>query len=284
MPNPKHYFRPNNPTEAAQRLRERHAYPLNGGGMALSGLDIPHETIVDVQDITALNTIYPMDTSIIIGGGVRLQSVLEEEAIPTAFHEALKRTISPNVLNNTSVMETLTIPNPPPEWIAVLAAYDVGITMMLTNGTEETFSFTETTFVAGEFIGRNLTDGLILNLTIPYMQKGEAIGTAHIARTPADEAIINTAVTVKTHPQDGKVLAAFAAMCGVSSEHTVELLSLGDLYNQPLTDETIERQAQQVQHVLQPPDDYRGSSAYRKAMATVLVRRALTAAASQLTP
>lgn len=282
MINPTDYIRPNSIEEAVRALENADAYPLCGGGLALGTLRFPYNTVVDLQDVPDLVNIYPVDDGITIGSGVMLQKIVDTPEIPLAFRKALLRTLPPNIRNNTSVLETFMVPNTPREWLAVLTAYDATITMMTFEGETVQFSFTESVLVAGKAAGRRLRDGLMLSIFVPGMEKGEAIGSAYVARTPADEPIVNVAVAVRQHT-DGTVLGAFAAICGVSQyDGEAELLSMGELYRKPLTEENITMQANQVPHVIDPPSNYLGSAAYRKRMAHVLVKRALMDAAEQL--
>lgn len=281
MTNPQKYLRPKTAEEAAKHLAESGAYPLGGGAMTLDTLDFPHEIAVDLQDVKDVTSIYSSRNGVIIGGAAKLSAVLEDEHLPQVFKQAIKRTLPPAIRNNTSVTETLLAAQPPREWLALLAAYDVGITTMNGMGEQEQFSITETVLVAGPEMGRDLRDGLLMSIFVPKMGHGEAIGMEHVARTPVDEAIVNAAVIVKTRP-DGTVLAAFAAFCGVTIDHAVEVMALGDLYNKPLNAEHIAAQCDQIPHVLQPMSDYLGSADYRRQMARVVLRRALEDAAAQL--
>ncbi len=282
MIKPTDYTRPHSIEEAVRALENADAYPLCGGALALGTLKFPYDMIVDLQDIPDLVNIYPVDDGITIGSGVMLQQIVDTPDIPLAFRKALLRTLPPNIRNNTSVLETFMVENTPREWLAVLTAYDATITMMNFEGETVQFSFTESALVAGKEVGRRLRDGLMLSIFVPRMGTGEAIGSAYVARTPADEPIVNAAVAVRQH-SDGTVLGAFAAICGVSQYgDEVELLSMGELYRKPLTEENITMQADQVPHVIDPPSDYLGSAAYRKRMARVLVKRALLDAAEQL--
>lgn len=281
MINPKNYERPQTIEEAVRALENSDAYPLRGGALALGTLDFEHATVIDLQDVPELVSIYVVDDGVTIGGGVLLQQIVDTPEVPLAFRRSLLRTLPPNIRNNTSVLETFMVPNPPREWLATMAAYDATITMQDFDGGTKQFSLTESDLVAGKSVGRRIRNGLMISVFVPKMGKGEAIGSAYVARTPADEAIVNAAVAIRVDG-NGQVFGAFAAICGVSQYDEVELLSLGELYKQPLTAESIAHQAAMVPHVIEPPSDYLGSAAYRKQMAQVLVRRALEDAAAQL--
>lgn len=278
--NPKFYTRPRDIEEAVRALENADAFPLNGGALALGVLDVPYTTIVDLQDIPELNNIFDNPNGVTIGSGVMLQSIVESAVVPGAFKQALTRAIPLNIRNNTSVLESLLVPKPPLEWLAMLAAYDVTITTIDYERAQHQFSMTETSLVVGD-MGRSLRHGLMMSIHIPMMTSSDAVGSAYIARTPAGDPIMNVAVAVKIKTGSNTVEGAFAALCGLSEQTPVEVLSLDELYNKPLSTDAISAQATQVPHVLDPPDNYLGSAAYRKAMSETLVRRALEDAAAQ---
>lgn len=261
-------------------LENANAFPLSGGALALGVLNIPYKTIVDLQDIPELIRIFEAPNGITIGSGVMLQDVVDSPAVPPIFKRAITRTLPPNIRNNTSVLESLLVPQPPPEWAAALAAYETTVTMLNYDHEYKQFTMAETTLTAGADAGKSLRDGLMMSLFIPTPHPAEVFGSTHIARTPAGNPIVNVTVAVKINPEDNTVNTAFAALCGVSQKVAVELLSLGDLCGKPLTAESIAAQAAQVPYVLDPPDNYLGSAEYRKTMAATLVRRALDEAAA----
>ncbi|MEM6284931.1 MAG: hypothetical protein AAF787_22260, partial [Chloroflexota bacterium] len=177
--------------------------------------------------------------------------------------------------------ETLLVDRPPLEWLAVLAAYDATLTFMTPDEEQTQFSLSETTAVAGEQ-AHNLHHGLVMSLFIPDMADGTAIGSALIARTPAADPIVNAAVAVQMNSEDNTVHSAIAALGGIKPSPVLEVLSLGELYKQPLTPAAIAHVAEGVTQVVKPEGNYLGSAAYRQAMAGVVVRRALEDAAAQL--
>ncbi|MEL6149774.1 MAG: FAD binding domain-containing protein [Chloroflexota bacterium] len=279
--NPQAYVRAFTMEEAVRALENASAFPLSGGALALGMLDVPYEVIVDVQNVPDLNKIIKTPEGVSIGGAVKLQAVVDFPDVPVAFKRAITRTLPENIRNNTSVMETLLVDRPPMEWTAVLTAYDTTVTFMTPDEEQSQFSLTETTLVAGE-PGHNLRYGLITNVFIPDVPEGVAIGSAFISRTPASDPIVNAAVTVYMDTATNTVHAAMAAVGGVKSLPPMDMLSLGELYRQPLTPQNIAQVAEAVTHVVKPMSNYLGSAAYRKAMAGVVVRRALEDAAAQL--
>jgi CO/xanthine dehydrogenase FAD-binding subunit len=98
-----------------------------------------------------------------------------------------------------------------------------------------------------------------------------------IARTPLDESIVSA--TAAFHLHDGLCQKVRIAVSGVSTTPqrlpTVEQAVEG----KALSAEVIQSAAAAVAAAIgDPPADYRGSAEYRRAMAGVMVRRALAEA------
>lgn len=280
MTHPKQYLRPTTPEEAAVMLASPSAYGISGGALALGRLDLPYETLVDVDGIGELQQTRVDAHGITFGTAVKLQALVEHPQLSPLHKRALTRAIPVNLRNNTSILEALTVQRFPSEWVTLLAAQDARITRMDESGVTETFSITETQLVAGG-TGRLLLHGLLTELHIQHLAENEALGMAHVARTPAADPIVSAAVIVRLQA-DKTVFGAFAALYGASGTHPIDVFSLGDLYNKPLSAQSIAAQAAAIGHVVSPRGDYLGSADYRRQMSQVVVRRALEDAAAQL--
>lgn len=110
--------------------------------------------------------------------------------------------------------------------------------------------------------GRAVGRGLIIELRMPWPAESVGGGLAHVARTPSDHPLV-AAVAVRT----GR--SACVAVGGIAREPVV--LHLDDAA-------AWERTLAQTLPGLDTPDDFRGSAAYRRAMAVVVTRRALAQA------
>ncbi len=101
-------------------------------------------------------------------------------------------------------------------------------------------------------------------------------GLACLGRTPHDRPIVAAAAVIT---RQGDVVARLRlAMSGIAGTPVrlseVEVVLVGH----PLTDETLAEVLAGLGEQLEPPDDFRGSAEYRRAMAPILARRALLAA------
>lgn len=96
---------------------------------------------------------------------------------------------------------------------------------------------------------------------------------ARVARTPADAAIVGAAALIE---RDGAVCrAARLALAGVADLPLDLTDAVADLAGRPATAAAIAEAVGRATAGLRPPTDFRGSSAYRRAMAEVLAGRAL---------
>ncbi|MBW4438694.1 MAG: FAD binding domain-containing protein [Pleurocapsa minor GSE-CHR-MK-17-07R] len=265
------YFRPKSLPEITSLWAD---YPdallLSGGALTLNALDVPASVVVDVQEVPGLKRVEPHDSGLTVGGAVTLARLLEQPSVPNAFHHALARALSPNVLNNTSVMESLSNRNHPllAEWLTVLAAHDVGIEVFFPATGAQVMTNFETLLDDPAF-----GDAVAISLFIPHLGARQALATAHVARTPADRAIVCAAAFAEIDAS-GMVTAAFVALAGASA-HPVLALELDGLIGGPLNSETIAAASAGISGHTDPPDDYLGSAEYRAHMAQVCTARAL---------
>jgi carbon-monoxide dehydrogenase medium subunit len=277
MHNPRRYYRPKTLDEAIKLAGQPGALALSGGALSFGALGLTYDTIVDLQIIAEIRQIERIGDSISIGGAVTLQQVVEAAEVPDVLKRALTRTLPLNTRNGASVAESLTVKDPPREWFAALVAWDVGVEQILPDGKRVIDGVASLLEGTSE---RRLASGIITRLDIPAPGEHEAIGTAFVARTPADEPIVNAAAYVM-FDAEANVESAFAAICGASPGLIVNL-SLETLCGNPLNEGNIASAAGWVMTQVDPAADYRGSAEYRREMARVTVQRALLECKEQL--
>jgi aerobic carbon-monoxide dehydrogenase medium subunit len=251
-------------------LEELHALTLTpdtlavaGGALLFGQFEPPYEQFIDLQAVENLRSILESDHWLLFGGAVMLSEMLASPLVDVTYKRALRRTLNPNLCNNASVGETL-IARRPIEWLALLAAADARV------------SFTpESEIEAGYPSVRDLEQldlrkTVITNITAP--RRG-LLGSAFVARTPADLPIVCTAVSVSLNA-DGTIASADAALGGVSADlHFVERLT--ELEGSDWRTVDFSRAAAAVRDHVSPVGDVFGSADYRREMAAVLTRRAL---------
>ncbi len=257
-------------------LLQRGALPLAGGALTFNRLQAQAELVADVSGIEALRRVIDHDSGLTLGGAVMLGALLEMPAVPTALRQTLTRVVSPHVLNHTSIAESLTGRSHPlmREWLTALAALDAGVEVYHAAHDARTCVSIDA-LLAGE-----ADTGAIIGLFLPRLQAGQALAAAQVSRTPADVPIVNVAVLVTLEP-DGRVQQASAALGGVSPALVLNV-ALHGLSGSPLSEAAISAAAEEAASAFAPPDDYLGSSAYRREMGRVLTARVLQDSQRQL--
>jgi aerobic carbon-monoxide dehydrogenase medium subunit len=281
MANPKFYDRPKT-LEEAIKLAAHSDIALAGGALTFGRLDLPYTRVVDLQDVAELKHIERHEDSIVIGAAVMLQEVVNSPDIPDALKRSLTRAVPLNIRDGASVGESLMAPNPPHEWLAALAALNAQVehtrpwqTMKLTGP-----QFWEQP--VEEFVKVAQIEpfqGLISRIRLDALHPGEALGSAFVARTPADEPIVNAAAFVRV--SDNRVSDVYTTLCGACFEPVIKL-ELSNLLGRPLDEANIASVVKTVAPRLNPVADFRGSVEYRREMARVCVQRALLDCLEQL--
>jgi aerobic carbon-monoxide dehydrogenase medium subunit len=117
---------------------------------------------------------------------------------------------------------------------------------------------------------------LIVEVRVPPATGAVGSGLASIARTPADRPIVVVAAWLQREQEQYGWVRLAAGGVGPSPVrlHAAEEVLAGQIASGP----KLAAAADAAAAVVEPPEDYRGSSAYRRAMVQVLVKRAVAAA------
>lgn len=277
MTNPTTYRRPQSLDEAIEYLAEPDSIALAGGALLFGGLELPFASVIDLQDITELQQIERTQEGITIGGAAWLQDVVESPYIFAALKRSITRSVPLNIRNRTSVAESVMVAQPPCEWAAALVALDARVEQVGPDREDLRLRTMENFLQYGD---RQHAQSIITKIYIPLPQTRAALGTAFVARTPADEAIVCAAVAV-TLNDSGRVTKATAGIAGASAQPVLQI-ELSTLIDNPLDEANIGSAAKLVPTRVSPVGDYRGSEDYRREMARVLTQRALLDCLAQL--
>lgn len=270
MSNPKTYCRPTSLEEALTLAAEPGAIALAGGALLFGRQELPFETVIDLQNIAALRQITAEENGVSLGAAVTLQELVESDLVILFLKQSLQRALPLNQRNGASIGESLLLQAPPREWLAALVALDVGVTRLLPGGESVTDGIASLIDGSAEHA---LREGILTGLFVPALHPREAVGAAYVARTPADEPLVNAAAFVQLDA-DNRVDSAFAAICGASVEPVISLY-LDTLAGNPLDEANIASAVKAIAPRVQPVGDYLGSADYRREMARVTVQRAL---------
>ncbi len=274
MINPKTYYRPRSLEEALNYTNEPGSIAIAGGGLLLGGVTLPYESVVDLQDLSELKQIRQSDDGWWIGGAAVLEAVVQQRELPAQMRSAITRTMPLNLRSNVSAAESLVAPQPRDEWLAALAALDAQVEHVgFRKGqlSEQTQRHPVLDFVSAVREHGYPYGGLVIGLHIGAING--LLGTAFVARTPADLPIVSAAAHVELDA-DQRVTAARLIVTGASEAPAV-LIAADSLMGQVLDDETIAAFVRTVPQQVSPVADYRGSVDYRRQMAAVMVKRAL---------
>lgn len=193
-----------------------------------------------------------------------LQSLLDDPACPALLSRTLRTGHAWQMRNETTVGRSLRTPQLVPQWTAALLALGAVVTVEGDEGSEE---------IGLEAVVRREIKGELTQLRIPHQDRVRW-GAAHVARAPSDDPIVAALAVVRWG--DGVVEDARLTLTGVSSEAVWIADASRLLVGQKLDRDRIEEVASAVVDQVEPQGDYLGSEAYRRAMAGVLTRRALS--------
>ncbi len=250
MTKPTAYHRPTTLDEALRTMAEPGAVALAGGALLFGTLESTHDSIVDLQGVVELNQIEVNRSNVRIGAAVKLQAVIEHPDVLPIFKRALSRTLPLNLRNNTSVGETFLV-DPPREWLAALMAIDAGIERAFPDGERMVDGLLS---LLDGSARRPASKGFITAVEVPTLRAGEMLGSAFVARTPADQPIVNAAVFARVD-SNRTVEIAFAAIGGASAQ-PVAALSLRSLEGNPLDEANIASAVKQVAAQVDPLGDF----------------------------
>jgi carbon-monoxide dehydrogenase medium subunit len=275
LPNLRAYHRPTTLDEAVRLIRPPAVVPLGGGTVLLPARDPAVEEVVDLSGL-GLTYIRAGEDGIRIGATTPLQHLLESPPLAdlTRGHigPVLRLTASRNLRGQATVGGTVASGGPENPFLVLLLALDAGLTVYQ----PEASSLSLAAFLEDRdtLLRRGV---LITELFIPNPRAPYGLGFAHVGRTPRDRPIVCAAAFLHL---DGGVCREVRLALGGVAEHPLRARDAeAFLQGRPPTPENIQKAASRAAAPLNPPGDFRGSSEYRRAMAEVLARRALSQAA-----
>ena len=216
MRNPTAYYRPRTIAEAVRLLAQPHltSVLLSGGAFRLAADDADYEAVVDLQAIPELSRIESDAAGLLwLGANATLEETAAHPATPPLLRRALTRAIPPARRNGVSLGELIEFPAQAAEVIVALLALDTTLVFALPD--EQRLPLAE--LISASASSDLPRKGLITALTIPAAGISQGTGAAHVARTPADAAIVYAAAVI-TLDGGGRVAQARLALSGVWPE------------------------------------------------------------------
>ncbi len=271
LPNLRIYHRPESLEEAVRLIRPPAVVPLGGGTVLLPTRDPAVEEVVDLSRL-GLTYIQAVENGIRIGATTSLQRLLESPLLMDwtggYMGLVLRLTASRNLRGQATVGGTVAAGDPENPLLVLLLALDAHLTVYQP---EPSYLSLERFLAVRDDLRRE--GALITELFIPAPSSSRRIGFAHVGRTPRDRPIVCAAACVDV---DGEICREVRLALGGVGRHPLRARNAEEfLQGRPLTPENIREAAERAAFSLNPPGDFRGSPEYRRAMAGVLVRRAL---------
>lgn len=254
MPLPQHIHRPATALEAAALLQQPGAVALDlGPRVPLEGYTNA-EAVVDLSQLD-LNYIRADGAAIRIGPLTPLQTLVESEVIRAHAHGLLAE--AAQLVAHLGLRHLATIGA---AWRATNGPPEVRLALLALNAA-------------------TADESPLAEITLPR-RPGLRAALARIARTPRDEAIVAAAASLTV--QNGVCRDVRVAVAGATPRPQRFTQVEAALEGQAPTDAVLQRAAEAAVASAAPLADYRGSAEYRRAMASVLVRRAVDEAATAL--
>lgn len=228
--------------------------------------------LVDINRVTALDTVRVDATGVTVGALARHARVEQDDAAAAAvplLRQALRLVAHPVIRNRGTTVGSLVHADPAAELPAVLALTGGSVRLATT---ERTRTVPAAEFFRGPLESAVEPGELALSAHFPRLPKGTRTAFLEVARRHGDYALCGVAAAVTAGP-DGAVTAARVACLAVAPVPLVV----------DVTDAARERDeraaADLVRAAVDPDDDIHATAAYRRHLAGVLTVRALRSAA-----
>jgi len=279
-PAPFEYFRARSVEEAIDLLSEHgpDAKPLAGGQSLIPAMNFRLATpavLVDLNEAAGLSDVTAQDDGLHIGGMTRHRTLEQSEtvarnaplvtaAMPFVAHAAIR--------TRGTLGGSLAHADPAAELPAVMLALDAVFTVRSRQGARHVRA---TDFFTGLFTTALEAGELLTEVTIPPRPVRSTYAFQEIARRHGDYALAGAAAAVAVD-EHGRCTSARVALLSVAdrpvlAEHARRALE-GEL---PTADAINAAAAAAAAHDIDPPGDIHASSAYRRHLAAVLIRRVL---------
>lgn len=241
----KAYHRPASVEEALGLLARPnvHTAVIGGGTQTVPRLDESLDEVIDLQNV-GLADISLTGSGLTLGAMVRLQTLVDDERLPDLLREAARRE-GPNTLRHAATVGgTIVSASPESELLAALLVFEATVTVQTSQGPKNIP-------LAGflKDVSAALGGGLVTSISL--ITTGRT-ALERVARTPADSPIV-------------------AAVARLAGDNQLHLALCGVAPTPVLVDPNT------IEAALTPPDDFRGSTEYRRQMALILSRRVIAA-------
>ncbi|MBW1880962.1 MAG: FAD binding domain-containing protein, partial [Deltaproteobacteria bacterium] len=212
-----------------------------------------------------LDQIQVGDAGLVIGACCTIQALLESDAVFTPIHEAARNIVNRHVRNVATVGGQIGANDTWGDLLPALVALEASVALVTPAGDT---SVPVECYLAGP------PAGLIARVRIPIPAPKRSTGVRNYAATATDESLVTAAASL-TRERD-VARNPIVAVGGVAN-HVMRLEAVEQALDgrAPPNRDEIEKL---VAAAVSPPSDHRGSAAYRKHLAGVIVASAIQAA------
>jgi carbon-monoxide dehydrogenase medium subunit len=282
-PAPFDYFDPRSVEEAVSLLRDHgeDAKIIAGGQSLMPLLNMRMarpEALIDLSRVEGLEYIRDEGGALAIGAMTTKRAVERSELVRTRqplLHAATLLVAHPQIRNRGTVGGSMAQADPAAEYPAVALALDAELLAVGPEG--------ERTIAANDFFVSYLTTALepaevLTEVRFPVMAEGTGWAFEEISRRHGDFALAGAAVTLSVEGAD-RCGAARIVLFGVGPTPVRMQAAEQMLVGEALGPTLLEKAGQKVSEELdEPMSDVHASAEFRKHLAGVLTRRALTEA------
>jgi len=278
------YYRASSAAEAVQLLKAHPGAKLLAGGhsllpqMKLRVAQPP--ALIDISRIGALAGITVEGDQLKIGAGTThntlATSAVVREHCPI-LAEAASLIGDQQVRNRGTLGGSLAHADPAADMPTVMLALGATLTVL---GPQGSRSLSAADFETDMFTTALAEDEVLISISVPSMGSGTGGAYAKHDHPASGYAVVGVAAIVML--KDGKCSGASLAVGGATPKPVSATAAAAALKGQALSAENIAAAAAKVAGAISDPlSDYYASGEYRTHLATVLAKRALTAAASR---
>lgn len=273
------YYRASSIAETISLLGQHSgAKVLAGGHSLIPAMNIrlaDPGVLIDIGRINELKGISAGDGSVRIGALTTHATIAVSDQVPRALSEAAGMIGDPQVRNRGTIGGNIANADPASDLPTVLTA--LGATIHITSADGDR------TLAASDFFTGSLETALqegeiVTAIEAPVSETGSGSAYAKLANPASRYAMIGVAATITI--ADGRCTEAGVAVGGLTPMATRAVTVEAALVGKTLNPEVIAEAAEAVQNDLGEDIlyDIHAGVEYRKSMATVFVKRALTAA------
>jgi CO/xanthine dehydrogenase FAD-binding subunit len=281
-PAPFEYRRPATLDEALELLARRagDAKPLAGGQSLIPAMNFRlarPAVLVDLDRLAELAYIRSGPDGLTIGAMTRQRSVEDSDLVRGAaplLHEAMPFIAHPQIRNRGTLGGSIAHADPAAELPAVMLALDARFHARDGAGTR---TIGADAFFTGLFATALASHELLVEIAVPPWPPQSGWAFMEVARRHGDYALVGVAAVV-TLDREGRCRAARVALLSVGDGPVLARAAAAALGGELPTPELIRAAADAASRDIDPPADIHASADYRRHLAAVLTRRALTRA------